>query len=299
MPAQGKLIDADLRLVDGLPPLDVAIPPLPDLLETDPGEEVIHASLCRHSEYFPLVVDTHHRNWFRWVLTKYELPSGNVTDFAYVVTTSVENTIVLVEIEDPAKRLWVGPSEKPEKAKEFVRAIEQVEQWRADLEKPEQQIQLIGEMKTMMGHSGLAANPWRIEYVLIYGRSRDNVSAAQKEAFTRLQRHGGIHLRTFDNLVEAKTTGYSDQLHNVVRVTRPGPKFSYAYLNREPMAEFAYLKPGTMILDARVERLLKAKSYDIEAWKTGKLLIVNERQPRDALSQVLPSCQGAVRPSAT
>lgn len=291
MTIKGRLIDTELRALNGLSEVAAEVLPLPQLLELDLGEEEVQKSLCRHSEYFPMAVDTHHRNWFRWVLSKYELPSGNVTDFAYVVTTSANNTIVLVEIEDPSKKFWVGPPERPEKSTSFVRAIEQVEQWRSDLQDPLQRGQLIQEMKAMMGNVGLTANQWGVEYVLIYGRSAENVSRAQKEAFTRLERYNGIRLRTFDNLVAAQQTGESARLHNFVRVTRPGPKFSYTYLNRDPMGEFARLSPGTMLLDSEVEPLLRAKGFDIDAWKAGHLLRVNNKHPVDGgfLKGALPS----------
>ncbi|MCP1667505.1 Shedu anti-phage system protein SduA domain-containing protein [Pseudomonas citronellolis] len=286
MPTAGRLIEADLQLLKHQPITENNVKTLPDLLETSGfGESAVHESLCVHPEYFTMFVQWHHGNWFDWIITKYELPNGNITDFLYITTTSTKNTIVLVEIEDPEKKIWVGKPDIPQKSNPFVRAIEQVTNWRNSLQDTNNKSKLISDMKAMMGGCALKENIWEVEYVLIYGRSRENISQAQKDAFSQLSNDTGIHIRTFDNLVTGHKNGHS-RSHNIVKITRPGPKFSYTHLHKEPKNEFAYLLPGTMIINDEVETVLKSKDYDIDAWKNGELLTINHKYPSSREAEI-------------
>ncbi|SHN43020.1 protein of unknown function [Duganella sacchari] len=270
---KGFLIDTELEMLRHGKQTATSIPDLSTALKSATGEEAFHKSLCRHSEYLHLPFVKHHGIWFNWVLTKYPLPSGNVTDFAYLVTTSASNTIVLVEIEDPAKKMWVGTPIKPEKSDAFVKAFEQVQRWRADLREPENYSKLISDFRAMMGLSGMALNSWDVKYALIYGRSSENNTGARKKMYADLQREG-IELMTFDNLVSAKNSGITTR-RNIVKVSHPGPTFSYAYLNTEPKSELAYLNYGKFIMAKDARELLIGLGYDIEAWEEGKLLTAN------------------------
>ncbi|MFM0160793.1 DUF4263 domain-containing protein [Paraburkholderia sediminicola] len=287
MKLQGHLIDVDLRLADGLRPAEPTVRPLPDALANTKGEQKIHESLCRHTEYFPFPKQTHHGAWFRWIISKFELPSGNITDFVYVVTTSSENTIVLVEIEDPAKKMWAGPPERAHRSADFTSAIEQVERWQTDLNKPEQMASLIATMKAMMGGNGLARNSWFVEYALVYGRSNENDSAARREAYANLKRNSSINILTFDHLITQVENHGLGEPHNVMKCGSPGPMFSYLYLNREPSNEFAYLEKGTLLLDSEAERLLKAKGYDIDAWKADQPLSLQGKYTMEDVSEIV------------
>ncbi|WP_076591368.1 Shedu anti-phage system protein SduA domain-containing protein [Herminiimonas arsenitoxidans] len=271
---KGFLIDTELEMLRNGKPSITSIPDLPTALSSAIGEEAFHQSLCRHSEYLQLPFVKHHGIWFNWILTKYPLPNGNVTDFAYLVTTSASNTIVLVEIEDPAKKMWVGKPIKPEKSDPFVKALEQVMRWRADLREPENYSQLIAGFKALMGKSGMALNSWYVKYVLIYGRSSENDTVARKKMYADLQQED-IELMTFDNLVSAKKILTSSQRKNIVKAFHPGPTFSYAYLNTEPRSEFAYLDYGKFSIDKDARELLVALGFDINAWEQGKLLSAN------------------------
>jgi hypothetical protein len=270
---KGFLIDTELDILRHGNPTTTSIPDLPTALSSASGEEAFHQSLCRHSEYLQLPFVKHHGIWFNWVLTKYPLPNGNVTDFSYLVTTSSSNTIVLVEIEDPAKKMWVGTPIKPEKSDAFVKALEQVQRWRADLREPENYSQLIAGFKAMMGKSGMALNSWDVKYALIYGRSTENDTSARKKMYADLQREG-IELMTFDHLVSAKNNVNAVR-RNIVKVSHPGPTFSYAYLNVEPKTEFTYLNYGKFTIGKDARQLLVELGFNIDAWEKGQLLTAN------------------------
>lgn len=273
---KGFLIDTDLEILRNGSPVITTIPDLPSALVSETGEEIFHKSLCRHSEYLHLPFVQHHGIWFNWILTKYELPSGNITDFAYLSTTSSSNTIVLIEIEDPTKKMWVGTPIKPEKSDPFVKAIEQVQRWRIDLKDPANFTQLISDFKAMMGNSAMASNTWDVKYALVYGRSNENNTTSRKKMYADLQQDG-IQLLTYDNLISAHKTNGTIR-RNIIKTTRPGPTFSYAYLNEDPHAEFAYLNSGKLFIPKDVKEILIAKGFDINSWEQGNLLSVNGRK---------------------
>ena len=236
----------------------------------------------------PRIANTHHGIWFDWILYKYALPSGNEVDFAYVETTSAQNTIVLIEIEDPAKKMWVGSLQTPHRSEKFNHAIEQVTRWRTDLNDPAQRTALIDGFKSTFGQSSLVDNQWDVKYGLVYGRSAENISAQQKSSYADLQRTCGIELMTFDNLV-TRQKNHPAQLRNVMSVSVPGPVFSYLYLNKLPRSDFAYLKPGRLKLDQEAKEVLVAQGYDISAWENGTLLGLNGKAPFSSLStSILP-----------
>lgn len=288
MKVRGKLIEADWNILQGNLPAQPSSPALPQALANCTGEQAFQESLSRHSEYLPRLANTHHGIWFDWILYKYALPSGNEVDFAYVETTSVQNTIVLIEIEDPAKKMWVGTPQTPHRSKEFNHAIEQVTRWRTDLNDPVQRAALINSFKIAFGGCTLAQNPWDVQYGLIYGRSAENLSDQQKASYADLQRTVGIEIMTFDHLV-TRYRNFPEQPRNVVSVSVPGPVFSYLYLNTPPRSDFAYLSPGKLKLDQEAKDVLVSQGYDISAWENGKLLAVNGKAPLSSLStSILP-----------
>lgn len=283
MNVRGKLIEGALQNLRGLPVAAPSAPDLPTALATCTGEHAFQESLSRHTEYLPHLANTHHGVWFDWVLYKLRLPSGNEVDFAYVETTSALTTVVLIEIEDPAKPMWVGSLQKPAKSVEFNRAIEQVMRWRTDLRDPHQLLALKEDVRKLFGVNGKTQNAMDVQYGLIYGRGAENSSDERRAAYADLQQTLGIHLMTYDNLVtrHQKSPG---RVKNVVRLTRPGPTFSYAYLNAPPRSEFAYLSPGRLTLDADSRDVIVSLGYDIDAWDRGELLIVNDKYPGSFLS---------------
>lgn len=283
MNVRGKLIEADLRLLRGLPLAAPSAPDLPTALATCTGEHAFQESLSRHSEYLPHLAHTHHGVWFDWVLYKLRLPSGNEVDFAFVETTSALTTVVLIEIEDPAKAMWVGSLQKPAKSADFSRAIEQVSRWRTDLRDPQQLLSLREFVRKLLGGSGLVQNGIEVQYGLVYGRSAENSSDERRAAYADLQKSIGLHLMTYDNLV-TRHQNFPGRAKNVVRLTYPGPTFSYAYLNAAPRSEFAYLGPGRLTLDADSREVIVSLGYDIDAWENGELLIVNNKYPRGFLA---------------
>jgi hypothetical protein len=124
-----------------------------------------------------------------------------------------------------------------------------------------------------MTHRLLAFNPWSVKYVLIYGRSSENDTAARKSMYADLQQ-GDFTLLTFDNLVSAKNNSNPGR-RNIVKISNPGPTFSYVYLNDEPQAEFAYLNHGKFAIENDTKQLLVHLGFDLNSWETGKLLSAN------------------------
>jgi len=292
---KGFLKDYDLSILDSGKPKSSPIKTLPDLLSLNAKnlEGVIHESLCAHSEYFPIAHATHKENWNRWVINKYSLPNGNITDFAYVLSTSSQSTIVLMEIEEPTKRMWRGSAEKPTRDAAFTAAIEQVNRWRSCLNDPANLTKTISDLSKIFGASPMRMNEFNIKYVLVYGRSNENISDAQKKLFNQTRSDllaQDIQLYTYDNLVDAAETRKDPRRHNFVKIRATGPviAFKYQYLNVEPKNEFSYLLPGSLILDADVERLLKSKGFDIDSWKNGKLLSVHRKSPVESLEKSFP-----------
>lgn len=272
-----------MQVLRSLPVAAPSAPDLPTALATCSGEHAFQESLSRHTEYLPHLANTHHGVWFDWVLYKLPLPSGNEVDFAYVETTSALTTVVLIEIEDPAKSMWVGSLQKPAKSSAFNRAIEQVTRWRTDLRDPHQLLALKESVRKILGNSGLASNAMDVEFGLIYGRGAENSSDERRAAYVDLQQNLGIHLMTYDHLV-TRHQNSPGRVKNVVRLTHPGPTYSYAYLNAPPRAEFAFLSPGRLTLDADSREVIVSLGYDIDAWERGELLIVNNKHPKSFLS---------------
>lgn len=282
MKVRGKLIEADWNLLHGRPPEPPSSPDLPAALASCTGEQAFQESLSRHSEYLPNLANTHHGIWFDWVLYKYRLPSGNEVDFAYLETTSARNTVVLIEIEDPSKVMWVGTPQKPAKSAEFNRAIEQVTRWRTDLKDPQMLSALKADFLKLLAHSGKATNTWDVKYGLIYGRSSENSSDERKAAYADLQENLGLELLTYDNLV-TRHKNFPGKSKNVIRLSYPGPAFKYLYLNAPPRSEFAYLKPGRLNLDPEAREVIVSMGYELDSWKKGELLVVDNKKPMSHL----------------
>lgn len=284
---KGKLVECDFNVLNSRP---VALPCAPDLpaalLNDSLQEQGFQESLSRHSEYIPRFANLHHGIWFNWILYKYPLPTGNVVDFAYLETTSVQNTIVLIEIEDPKKKMWKGPPNKPGKAVDFNAAIEQVTRWRTDLKDPVKMSALIADFKAMMGVHLKTENAWNVVYGLVYGRSAENKSPEQRAAYADLQQTLGIELVTYDNLV-TRFVNFPEPPKNVISVTRPGPTFSYLYLNAVPHFEFSQLPYGTLNIEGDAHQVLVSLGYDISAWEVGEPLVVNGKKPRSNLKPIV------------
>jgi hypothetical protein len=118
-----------------------------------------------------------------------------VPDFIWLASDSAEFTPVLVEIESPRKR-WFTRNEEP--THDLTQAVNQLAQWRAWLNKPENAAVFYESFE--IPDYLRRYRSFRPEFVLIYGRRREFEERPQLAGLReQFERHGQV-VMTFDRL---------------------------------------------------------------------------------------------------
>jgi hypothetical protein len=81
---------------------------------------------------------------------------------------------------------------------------------------------------------------------------------------------------TYDSLKRAYSAG-QNQGKNVLAINKD--VFRFKQLLIEPQGMFSHMLPHELTITADQELVLRQWGYEIDAWKAGRRLVVNERHP--------------------
>jgi len=165
------------------------------------NENDIQCFLEENSELIPLPFLAGHQLHQSAVISKLPIGNGYVSDLAYLTKCSDYWHLVLIEIEDPKKKIFLKSSENIRFTANFNNAYEQVLSWKAYLEDENNADELKKRVKKLMGYDQIANIPFYVRYVLIYGRSTEKQNSEKRIKMFNQKNTSEIQVKTFDSLI--------------------------------------------------------------------------------------------------
>ncbi|MBH0345670.1 hypothetical protein ABB03_03665 [Bacillus thuringiensis] len=243
------------------------------VLESDSlNENDVQRFLEVNSELISTPFLLNHQLHFNVVISKFKISDGLISDYAYLTKSSDFWELVLVEIEDPKKRIFTSSNEQIKFHSEFNHAMDQICEWKGYIEEH------VEEIKNRIDPLKIPLNdrPIRFKYVLIYGRNFEKANNLRKTRMFAQKTNDDVRVITFDSLISEFEHSRYKYKKMILSHWREGYQVKLVPANLETSI-FAYLNSSNLKLNSEQKSLLIQQGYDIEKWERGHALSYNSR----------------------
>lgn len=238
------------------------------------AEGPYQALLEEKSELVPVLDLLNHDVQWNSVLSKFSITSDREVDLAIVTKSTDAWRGIFIELEHPGKTLFID-TPHPDFHSHTRQAIAQVQHWKTAIDKDPPAVR--ERFRPLMHMGGRwDTNPIDFRYVLIIGRSpAGGYSEAQANLVHRLAEESQIRLMTWDSVVRHATASKRWRL-NVLAHNKGGFRVKRAQGGTNL---FGHFYQDQIHVDDEAEKWFKAQGYDIDSWRAGKLLTLNQKLP--------------------
>lgn len=254
-------------------------------------ESTYQALLEEQSELVPVGLDmlNHDVQW-QAVISKFHVTDDREADLAFITKSTDTWRLVMIELERPGRRLFVdnpyadfhGDTRAP---------VAQVEHWKTAVQDDPRAVR---ERLRPLVHLGSDwdTNPIEFRYILVTGRNADGrFSKDHAACIERLRNERGIRLMTWDSVWRHAETSRRPRL-NVLAHHRGSFRFKRAQAGTLLFGQFHH---DQIHLDGDQEAWFRTNGYDIDAWRAGKLLTLNQKYPREKMNEVVARALHALK----
>lgn len=236
------------------------------------NENHIQRFLEENSELISTPFLLNHQLHFNVLISKFKISDGLISDFAYLTKSSDFWNLVLVEIEDPKKRIFTSNNEQINFHSDFNHAMDQIFEWKGYIEQNSEEIKRrIDPLRVPLNY-----NPIRFKYVLIYGRNNEKENNLRKTRMFGQKTIGDVRVMTFDSLISEFEHSRFKYKKMILSHWREGYKVKLAPSNLETSI-FGYLNTSNLKVDSREKTMLIQQGYDMEKWGEGCSLRYNHK----------------------
>lgn len=213
-----------------------------------------------------------HHLHFNSIISKFKISDGLISDFAFLTKSSDFWNLVLIELEDPKKRIFTSSNEQIKFHSDFNHAMDQIIEWKGYIE------QYSEEIKRRIDPIRIPLNdrPIRFKYVLIYGRNSEKENDHRRSRMFAQKTNDDIRVMTFDSLISEYTLANYRYRKIILSHWREGYKIKSIPPNIKTSI-FAYLPPAILKVDLEEKNSLIKQGYEIEKWEKGHYLTYNNK----------------------
>ena len=237
-------------------------------------ENQIQEFLEENTILIPMPFLLNHYLHMNCVISKFKLGNEFVTDFAYLTKSSDFWEFVLIELEDPKKRIFTKDKENIYFHSHFNHAYDQILSWRAYINKNREMVlRKIDKLRVPLNE-----NPVRFRYVLVIGRNYEKEDSEKRRAMFAEKSNENIRVMTYDSLIsQCQSLPYNSE--KIILSSWKDQGFKIKKLPKQDIhtSLFAYLKPEYLQISEEDIELLKKEDYQIDVWKMGRALEYNDK----------------------
>lgn len=253
-----------------------------NLLDNSKNENEVQNYLEENSYLLPIRFILNHGIHLGSYISKLPIGTGFVTDFAYITKSSVEWNIVLVEIEDPKKKIFTKSGMR---TSEFIQACDQVLDWKSYIE-DKGKSHVLEALDKLLTPENMRINPISFKYLLIYGRT-DELKGNDKllKKFKQYKKED-FDIITYDSLISQCETG-AYQSPRIIISIKDINKITIKHLPDTEINThlFTYINHNDLCLTEEQIDYFKKQGYCIDDWLQGKPLEINEKYPKEYLNK--------------
>jgi hypothetical protein len=248
-------------------------------------ENDIQTFLENNSLLIPLPFLNGHHLHFGAIISKFKIGNEFVSDFAYLTKCSDHWDIVLMEIEDPKKKLFTNDKENNYFSADFNHAYDQITSWKAYLnDNKERVLHKFDKIRVPLGQ-----NPTGFKYVLIIGRNNEKEGYVKRTAMFNQKNSSDVKVMTFDSVISFYKH-YQYRSNRLILTPWKEQGFKIKIVPDDLSTSiFTYMSPEYLkIEDDNIEKL-KLQDFRIDSWLNGKPLEFNEKYDRETFySEIAP-----------
>lgn len=232
------------------------------------SEQQIQDFLEENTEYFPLPFLLGNYLHMNAVISKFPIDTSLITDFVYLTRHSLNCEIVMVELENPKKRIFKRNHRYNAYHSDFNNALAQINEWRNLLNS--QPNILMDRLAPLIRHLPLSKSAYSFKYVLIYGRSSEFQNHSRRKMRLSNLNNETFQFLSYDSVLTWLERQQVTKPKNVLKLL--GRKYTFKYLNQAPIDYFDIMTPDEFHIFESHKQLLEQIGYDMDAWYKGKLL---------------------------
>jgi hypothetical protein len=235
-------------------------------------ENDIQRFLEENTELIPTPFLLNHHLHFNSIISKFKISDGLISDFAFLTKSSDFWNLVLVELEDPKKRIFTSNNEQINFHSDFNHAMDQITEWKGYIEQNSEEIRRrIDPIRVPLND-----RPIRFKYVLIYGRNSEKENDHRRTRMFAQKTNDDVRVMTFDSLISEYTLAQYRYGKMILSHWREGYKVKSVPTNLDTSI-FAYLTPAKLKLELEEKMPLIQQGYEIEKWEKGSFLSYNSK----------------------
>lgn len=262
-----------------------------DLIDSaDATENAVQAFMETNTAFVPTPDLLNHRLHMNSIIAKFPI-GGRKTDFAYLTKSSIEWRLVLVELEDSAKKIFKVSSKNHAFTAEFNDAVAQIDMWRDYVSGHLDQLR--EKLHPILVPPQMARNHLSVQYLLVIGRSSELENHEARRL--RLSKYGeerSLRILTYDTVLRMVQDGLSKP-KAVLRTDSNG--YRLQSVEGMPNNMFAYVMPEHLKLAKSAEAALRKDNYDIDAWLNNDPLVFNEKWTFDSAPNLYDEMHASVK----
>jgi hypothetical protein len=248
-------------------------------------ENDIQLFLENNSSLIPLPFLNGHHLHFGVIISKFKIGNEFVTDFAYLTKCSDHWDIVLMEIEDPTKKLFTNDKENNYFSADFNHAYDQITSWKAYInDNKERVLYKFDKIRVP-----LSQNPTGFKYVLIIGRNNEKEGHIKRTAMFNQKNTSDVKVMTFDSVI-SYYQHYQYRSNRLILTPwkEQGFKIKMVPDNLSTLI-FGQMSSEFLNIDNENIEKLKLQDYRIDNWLNGKYLEYNEKYDKETFySEIMP-----------
>lgn len=253
--------------------------------DTSINESDLQEFLERYTAFIPTPFMLNHGVHFNCFISKLRI-GPYVSDLAYLTKSSDVWNIVLIELENPHKKLFKGKSNRAEFSADYYNALQQIKEWRAEVERNKEKV--IEQLKYI--RKPLECNDVFFKYVIIMGRNAEKSEARKRLIANECESFmGNLRIITYDTLLTDYEREWKNRQEYIVISLdeRGNAKIKTLPNGRINTPVFAYLSHEHLEIDQEKVNRLEEQDYEMESWINGELLNYNEKCTKDGMAKKL------------
>lgn len=207
------------------------------------------------------------------IISKFNIGNEYVTDFAYLTKSSDFWYFVMMEIEDPKKRIFTNDIENVYFHSDFSHARDQIKSWKTYIAKNRESVlKKIDKIRIPLNE-----NEVRFKYVLVYGRNSEKDNSEKRRAMFAQELTDDTRIMTYDSLISmCKKLPYNSEKIILCPWKEQGYKIKLLP-NEIETPIFAYIKPEFLKIEKNDIEKLKSQDYQMDEWYSGHMLAYNDK----------------------
>lgn len=258
-----------------------------DLKDKSINENDMQTFLEKHTAFIPTPFFQNHQLHFNCFISKFPIGPW-ISDIAYLTHSTIGWYVVLMELENPHKKIFKGSIDHAEFTSDFTQAKQQISDWKIYID--EYKADVLESLKRL--RKPLTGNKVSFKYVIVMGRRKELAnSESRRRTLAELEKEN-LKVLTYDTILSDYKRFRRTPSESIVITLYNKDKFKVKYLpnnlsraSKISTSMFSYMSCEDILLTDEQINKLQEDGYKIGSWQQGDLLVLNKKNTMQDFKQ--------------